>query len=82
MSSPNPLVIDLDESVYRALQLRAAKDELSPAEAAQTLLRKALAAEIEEVSGVPPLAAMIQNHHDREQGALRSQNKATKVRHR
>jgi plasmid stability protein len=82
MSSQNPLVIDLDESIHRALQLRAAKDGLSPAEVVQTLLRKALGAEIEEVSGVPPLAAMIQNHHDHEQRASRSQNKATKVQHR
>ena len=78
MTSLIPLTIELEESVHRAIRLRAAKDGSSSADVINTLLRKGLAAEIQEAAGVPPLAAMIQNHHDREQGALRSQAKAGK----
>jgi hypothetical protein len=73
LTSLIPLTIQLPETLHRAIQLRAVKDGLSAAEVINGLLCKALAADIEEVSGVPPLAAMIQNHHDREQSALRSQ---------
>jgi hypothetical protein len=66
-----PLQVELDETVQRAVGLRAAKENISAAEVIESVLRKALTAEIEEVSGVPPLADMIQNHHDLQQGILR-----------
>jgi plasmid stability protein len=54
------IVIDTDEAVEQALRLRAAREGGSTAEAAAAILRRALAAEIQEVSGAPPLAAVIQ----------------------
>ena len=75
MTSLIPVTIEIEEAVHQAVRLRAVKDGSSTAAVVNTLLRKALAAEMEEVAGLPPLAAMIQNHHDREQEALRFQNK-------
>ena len=59
------LVIDTDHVLHRALGLRAARDGGSVAEVVNGLLRQALAAELDEVTGTPPLAAVIQAHHDR-----------------
>jgi hypothetical protein len=70
-----PLTIVLEEAIARAVRLRAAKESISATEVVNELLRKALAAEIEEAAGLPALATMIQDHHNREQGALRSPNK-------
>jgi hypothetical protein len=78
MADQIPVTIELEETILRAVRLRGAKEGLSWAEVVNCLLQKALAAEIEEVSGVPPLAAMIQNHHDREHEILRTQNKSGK----
>ena len=59
------LVVDTDDVLHRALGLRAARDGGSVAEVVNAILRQALAAEIDEVTGTPPLAAVIQAHHDR-----------------
>ncbi len=74
MSPAIPLTIELEEPVHQAVRLRAAKDGASPAALVNDILRKALAAEIEEAAGVPPLAALVQTHHDRQQGARRSKS--------
>jgi hypothetical protein len=52
----------MDKTLYLALRLRAASEERPWQEIGTELLRQALAPEIDEVSGVPPLAAMIQTH--------------------
>ena len=59
------LIIDTDDVLHRALGLRAARDGGSVAEVVNGILRRALAAELDEVAGTPPLAAVIQAHHDR-----------------
>jgi plasmid stability protein len=59
------LVIDTEDVLHRALGLRAARCGGSVAELVNGILRQALAAEIDEVTGTPPLAAVIQAHHDR-----------------
>lgn len=55
------LTIDTEEVVRQAIQLRAAKEGVSVADVINDILRKALAGEIQEVAGVPPLADVIQN---------------------
>jgi plasmid stability protein len=59
------LVIDTEDVLHRALGLRAARGGGSVGEIVNGILRQALAAEIDEVTGTPPLAAVIQAHHDR-----------------
>jgi plasmid stability protein len=49
----------LPETVLTALRLRAARQGVAPADVAQALLQQALSAEIRELSGAPPLAAVI-----------------------
>lgn len=66
MADRVPLTLDLDEIVQQALRLRAAREGMSVAEAANAILSKALVAEIEEAAGAPPLAAVIQEHHTRQ----------------
>lgn len=60
MTSVIPLTIHAEEGVSTALRLRAAREGAAVADVANDLLRKALAAEIEEAAGVPPLASVIQ----------------------
>jgi hypothetical protein len=70
-----PLTVLTEEVIVRALHLRAAKEGVRPAEAANALLRAALAAEIEEAAaGLPPLAEVIQGHLDREQQAMKGRS--------
>ena len=52
--------VELDESLLRALELRAGREGGSLADVVDSLFRRALAAEMDEVSGAVPLAAMIQ----------------------
>jgi hypothetical protein len=59
------LVIDTEDVLHRALGLRAGRGGGSVADIVNGILRQALAAEIDEVTGTPPLAAVIQAHHDR-----------------
>jgi hypothetical protein len=73
-----PLTIELEPEVYRAVHLRGEKDGWSAPAVVNALLRKVLAAEIEEVAGLPPLADMIQSHHNREQSNLRQQHQQPK----
>jgi hypothetical protein len=68
-----------EEAIVRALRLRAAKEGVRPEEAASALLRAALAAEIEEAAGLPPLADVIQDHHHREQQARKSRSSSPGV---
>jgi hypothetical protein len=56
-----PVTFETEETIRTALQLRAAKEDASPSDVLNTILRKALAAEIEQVRGVPPLTDVIQN---------------------
>ena len=60
MTNPVPLTIQAEERIYAALRLRAAREDVAVADVVNDLLRKALAAEIEEAAGVPPLASVIQ----------------------
>jgi len=65
MARPLPLTIDIEETTCLAVRLRAAREGVSPSDVVNALLRQALAAEIAEASGLPPLAAVLQNLHDR-----------------
>ena len=69
-----PLTVLTEEVVVQALRLRAVKEGVRPEEVANALLRAALAAEIEEASGLPPLADVIQDHHDKEQQAMKGRS--------
>jgi hypothetical protein len=56
-----PFTIDTEETLFQAVRLRATRDGVTPSEAANAILRKALAVEIQEVAGIQPLAAAIQD---------------------
>jgi hypothetical protein len=58
---PVRLILDTDAAVEIALRLRAAKEGVSPCQVATAILRKALAAELDEAAGQPPVAAVIQD---------------------
>jgi plasmid stability protein len=60
MSSSIPISLDGTDALGVAIRLRAAKDGVSPEEVVQSILRKALAPELEEASGTLPLTAVIQ----------------------
>jgi plasmid stability protein len=60
MTNPLPLTIETDETLGVAIRLRAAKEGVSTEEVVSSILRKALAPEIEEATGTVPLAAVIQ----------------------
>jgi hypothetical protein len=60
------LTIDTEEVLHQAIQLRAARENQVPGDIISAILRRALAAEIEEIGGMLPLAAVIQEHHDRQ----------------
>jgi hypothetical protein len=60
------LTIDTEEVLHRAVALRAAKEGGSVADVVNGILRQALTAELHEVTGTPPLAVVIQAHHDRQ----------------
>ncbi len=71
MTEPVRLTLDTDDVIERALRLRSVKEGRSPSEVITQILRKALAAEIDEVSGQPPVAAVIQGVIDANQKAAR-----------
>jgi hypothetical protein len=52
--------VETDETVLRALELRANREGGNVSDVVESVLRQALTAEIDEVSGAVPLAAMIQ----------------------
>ena len=52
--------VEMDETVLRALELRAGREGGNVSDVVESVLRQALTAEIDEVSGAVPLAAMIQ----------------------
>ena len=58
-------MIDTEEAICLAVQLRAGKQKTSSSDVINSILRKALAAELAEVSGLPPLLAVIQNFYER-----------------
>jgi len=58
-----PLTIDADEALGRAVQRRAASCGISSSDVVNAILRKALDAELAEMSGVPPLAVVLQDLH-------------------
>jgi hypothetical protein len=60
-----PLTIAIEETICLAVQLRAEKDGASSSDVVNAILRQVLTAEIVEVSGLAPLAALVQNLHDR-----------------
>ena len=60
MAKTVPWAVETDETVFRALELRANREGGTVSDVVEALLRRALAAEIDEVSGAVPLAAMIQ----------------------
>jgi hypothetical protein len=53
------LTIEMDESVYLALRLRAARERAEPSGIVNSILRAALPGELEVVAGSPPLANVI-----------------------
>jgi plasmid stability protein len=55
------LTLDTDATIDLALRLRAAREGVSPSEVVDAILRKALAAEIGEAAGQPPMADVIQD---------------------
>jgi plasmid stability protein len=60
------LIIDTEDDLHRAVELRAAKEGGSIGDVVNGILRQALTAELDEVTGLPPLADVIQAHHDRQ----------------
>lgn len=54
MSNFVPIVVDSEEIILLALELRAAKEHMSPTRLVNAILRSGLQAEIEEVSNAPP----------------------------
>ncbi len=60
MSMAIPISLDSADPVGAAIRLRAARAGVSPEEIVHSILRRALAPEIEEMTGTPPLAAVIQ----------------------
>ncbi len=60
MSSQFPITIDGSDALAAAIRLRAEKEGASPEAVVDGILRRALAAEIEELSGALPLAVVIQ----------------------
>ncbi len=54
------LTIEMDETLYLALRLRAAKQRVEPSAMVDAILRATLAIEVQEAAGVPPLASVIQ----------------------
>jgi hypothetical protein len=53
------LTIDLDESLYLALRLRAAQDRADPVQVVKSVLRRALTGELAAAQGAPPLASVL-----------------------
>jgi plasmid stability protein len=66
MENPVALVIETDGVLHQALLLRAAKEGNSLSDVVNGILRQALAAEVDEATGTPPLAEVIQAHHKRQ----------------
>ena len=60
MSHQAAITIDGADALSAAIRLRAAKEGVSPEDVIHGILRKALAAEIEEAAGPLPLTAVIQ----------------------
>jgi hypothetical protein len=56
----SPLAMLFVLPLLAAIHLRAAKEGVSPEDVVHGILRKALAPELEEVSGTLPLTAVIQ----------------------
>jgi plasmid stability protein len=54
------LFLQLDETVHSALLRRAGREQATAEDVVAMILRRALAAEIEEAAGVPSLADLIQ----------------------
>jgi hypothetical protein len=52
--------VETDEVILRALELRAHREGGNLSAVAEAVLRQGLAAELDELSGTVPLAAMIQ----------------------
>ncbi len=73
MANPVELAFEMEKTLRQALHLSPAKRDLSLSELLSEILRKELAVEIGEVSGVPPLAALIQLHHNRVLATIRAQ---------
>jgi hypothetical protein len=51
--------VDTDEILEQAVLLRSSREGVSPSELVTGIVRKALAAEIDELSGALPLAELI-----------------------
>lgn len=60
MANVVSLILQIDETVHSALQRRADREQVGAEDVVETILRRALAAEIDEAAGVPPLADLIQ----------------------
>jgi hypothetical protein len=73
MTKTVALAFEVDKTVQQALLLLAAKRGIRPSELMNEIPQKTLAVEIGEVSGVPPLPAVIQLHHSRVLETIRKQ---------
>ncbi len=60
MTRPVQLLVDTDETLLLAVHRKAARQGVTASEVVNAVLRQALAPEIAEVGGAPPLAAVIQ----------------------
>ena len=61
MKTPHPSTVDTEDLIEQAVLLRSSREGIPPPQLVNAILRKALAAEIEELSGALPLAELIQN---------------------
>jgi len=73
MTKTVELAFEVDKTVQQALLLRATKRGIRIPKLINEILQTTLAVEIGEVSGVPPLAALIQLHHSRVLENIRKQ---------
>jgi plasmid stability protein len=73
-----PFTLMTETSVLSALRFRAAKEGRSPEEVAGDILRGALGDEMEDAAGVPPLAEVIQQHHNQQQAAARAKTRLSR----
>ena len=55
------MAIDTEEIIDQAVRLRSSREGVAPSQVVNDILRKALDAELAELSGELPLAALIQN---------------------
>jgi hypothetical protein len=61
MNASHAWTVDSEDLIEQAVLLRSSREGVPPPQVVSAILRKALAAEMEELSGAQPLAQLIQN---------------------